>query len=107
MTPSAPDANGYVTYTATPAEAKWSKTGSTPFPNDGSTPLIKSALGPNAGTTSLQALIDAYPEACIYNFPHPAGGVTPAVVFNLGDSGTITDKKYWLRDIGIGSKTVF
>jgi hypothetical protein len=60
---------------------------------------------------SLDALKGAYPSACIWNFPNLTtqvpGGVTPALDFNLGDSGTITDKKAWIRSIAIGTKSLF
>ena len=58
--------------------------------------LLNAAINANGGPLSLDALIAAYPKACIYNFPNPtAGGITPtpAVDFYLGDSRTITDKK--------------
>ncbi|MGJ7509205.1 hypothetical protein [Variovorax sp. GT1P44] len=110
---SAPDAKGYVTYTAAPADVKWAKTGTASFPATG-TALLNGVNGTAGGALALDALIAAYPNACIYNFANPKanasnGGVTPtpAVMFNLGDSGTTTDKKAWIKDIKIGDKVVF
>jgi len=101
MKTSTVDANGYVTYTVSTHDAKWAKTGSTGFP-----PFLNGALGTGA-PLSLDALIAAYPDACFYNFPHPSGGVTPAVVVNLGDSRTTTGKTSWIKGITVGDKTVF
>jgi hypothetical protein len=101
-----PGASGYFSYAAATSEPKWQKTGSTPYPSSG-TALLNGTLGARNAPLSLNALIAAYPNACIYNWPHPLGGVTPAVVFNLGDSGNLKEKSYWLKNIMIGGKTVF
>ena len=110
MGPSTTDADGYTSYGAAPAEVKWARSGSKPFPTTGLPVLLNAAINSTRGPLSLDALIAAYPKACIYNFPNStAGGITPtpAVDFNLGDSRTITDKKAWIRRIAFGDKTVF
>lgn len=110
MGPSTTDADGYTSYGAAPAEVKWARSGSKPFPTTGLPVLLNAAINSTGGPLSLDALIAAYPKACIYNFPNStAGGITPtpAVDFNLGDSRTITGKKAWIRRIAFGDKTVF
>jgi hypothetical protein len=103
--------DGYATYSATPADAKWRRSGSSAFAADGNT-LLNAAINTNAGPLSLTALIAKFPKACIYNFPNPdaspaLSSVTPAVQFNLSDKNNILDKMYWLKDIKIGDVTVF
>lgn len=109
MTPSGVDSNGYATYSAKPSEVKWAKTGTAGLVKNGTT-LLNGVNGTGGGPLALDALIAAYPNACIYNFQNPLpGGIspTPAVVINLGDSSTLTAKKAWFKDIKIGDKTVF
>ncbi|SEB13618.1 hypothetical protein SAMN05444680_10930 [Variovorax sp. YR216] len=109
MTPVAL-ADGWARYTATPAQVKWYRTGTKPFPTTG-TVLLNGAIGTGGGALSLDALMAAYPDACVWNFPNPNAGksdaVTPALAINLGDSGTTTNKKAWLRAIAFGDKVVF
>jgi len=111
MTPM-PGADGYSRYSATPAEVKWYRTGSKTYPVDTtSSPLLLNGAQSGNPAMSLAAFEGAFPNACIWNFPNPTtqvpGGVTPALDFNLGDSGTITGKKAWIRSISIGDKSVF
>ena len=99
-------ADGYVTYSATRAQPSWNKSGDKPFPTSG-TALINGALGSSSSPLSLDALIAAYPAACIYNWPRLDGGVTPAVVFNLSDKNNLKQKSFALKNIFIGDKRVF
>ncbi|WP_218510278.1 hypothetical protein [Variovorax sp. dw_308] len=100
-----PDDDGYFTYTARIDEVKWAKTGTAAFPN-ATNPLLNGSNG-TGGVLTLKAFTDAYPDACIYNYPHLPAGVTPAVVINLGQSNTDTDKKSWVKELKIGDVTVF
>ncbi|MET0542837.1 MAG: hypothetical protein ABWZ88_13910 [Variovorax sp.] len=100
-----PDRDGYFTYTARIDEVKWAKTGTKAFPDE-TNPLLFASNGAG-GVSTLQAFTDAYPEACIYNFPHPSAVVTPAVVINLGQSTTDTDKKSWVKELKIGTVSIF
>ncbi|MEO7127691.1 MAG: hypothetical protein ABI040_02320, partial [Rhodoferax sp.] len=72
---------------------------------------VNAINGANGNTPlSLTALIAAYPDACLYNFPQPiAGGISPqpAVWFDLGGSNNVTAYKEWIKDINIGTKAVF
>jgi hypothetical protein len=106
-----PDLDGYLHYSAAPEDVKWYRTGSKPYPTSGPV-LLNGVLNSTGGPAmSLDALKTAYPLACIWNFPNATtqvpGGVTPALDFNLGDSGTTTDKKAWIKSILIGAKLVF
>ncbi|MDM0002700.1 hypothetical protein QTI24_29150 [Variovorax sp. J22P240] len=114
MSPTGPDADGYYTYTADiSAGSKAWKSSNFKDPiyaTDGTTVVLM----PNKTATggSLQALIQAYPNACIYNWPNPDAEVplattTPAVMLLLGSSGNLTAKKAWFRDIKIGDKVIF
>jgi hypothetical protein len=109
--PQAPDVNGYTTYSATPADVVWTHSGSHPYyAPDGTTIVLNQAINGGGGPMSLAALMAAYPQACIWNYPNPtAGGITPTpgVVIVLGDSHTTTAKTVWLKDIMIGTKQVF
>ncbi|MDM0078221.1 PKD domain-containing protein [Variovorax sp. J2P1-59] len=114
MSPTGPDADGYYTYTASIAASStaWK---STDYYNPILGPVNSTVvLGPNKDPIggSLQALIQAYPDACIYNWPNPDAQVpgatnTPAVMLMLGSSGNLAAKKAWFKDIRIGDKVVF
>jgi len=109
MTASAPDVDGYKTYTATPASASWKSTswGTPIFKRDGTTQVLPPNGAPAAA--SLTALIDEYPDACIYQWPNPskANTTTPAVMFMLGNSNNTTAKFVWVKDLMIGAKSIF
>ncbi|MGJ7510589.1 PKD domain-containing protein [Variovorax sp. GT1P44] len=114
MSPTGPDADGYYTYTAdiSAGSRAWksSNFNNPIYAADGKTVVLM----PNKTATgdSLQALIQAYPNACIYNWPNPDAQVplatnTPAVMLMLGSSGNLTAKKAWFKDIRIGDKVVY
>jgi hypothetical protein len=112
MNPSAPDADGYRTYTADITTNSWKSTNwSNPLlaPN-GTTVVLPS--NSSATGASLAAFIAAYPNACIYNWPNPDAQVpnatnTPAVMLMLGSSGNLTAKKSWFKDIKVGGVILF
>ncbi|MDM0108649.1 hypothetical protein QTH97_27130 [Variovorax sp. J22R24] len=114
MSPTGPDADGYYTYTAdiSAGSKAWKSShwDNAIYATDGTTVVLM----PNKTATggSLQALIQAYPNACIYNWPNPDAKVplattTPAVMLMLGSSKNLTAKKAWFKDIKIGDKVVF
>lgn len=111
MTASATDAEGYVTYTATIHSPSWRSTSrDTPiYAKDGKTPLLPFNFAPAAAT--LDAFIAEYPNACIYNWRNPyvadPTAKTPAVMFMLGDSANTTAKHVWVRELNIGTKSIF
>ncbi|MDM0110798.1 hypothetical protein QTI66_01485 [Variovorax sp. J22R133] len=112
MNASVPDANGYVTYTATIDSPSWKSTSwGTPIrARDGSTQVLPPNGAPTAAT--LGALIAEYPNACIYNWPNPSAAdpttaKTPAVMFMLGNSANTTAKHVWVQDLRIGNKSIF
>ena len=114
MSPTGPDADGYYTYTANTSAGstawKSSNWDNPIYATDGKTVVLKPNKTANGG--SLQDLIQAYPNACIYNWPNPDAQVplattTPAVMLLLGSSGNLTAKKAWFKDIRIGDKVVF
>jgi len=112
MNPSAPDADGYVTYTATIDGPSWKSTSwrDAITAKDGKTQVLPPNSAVNAA--SLSALITAYPNACIYNWPNrdaadPTTAKTPAVMFMLGSSTNTTAKYVWVRELKLGTKSVF
>ena len=108
--PATADADGYVSYSATPSAIRWARSGGKPLLLNGAT-LLHSGYGPDSNNPlPLDALIAAYPNACIYNFANPDSlGITPtpAVEFNLSDTHNFAAKQYWLKDIMVGDKVVF
>ncbi|MDM0046277.1 PKD domain-containing protein [Variovorax dokdonensis] len=112
MTASGPDADGYFSYSAAVSSPSWKSTSwSTSIKaKDGNTAV----LPPNGSATaaSLDALIAEYPNACIYNWPNPSAAdpttaKTPAVMLMLGNSTNVTAKFVWIRDLMIGTKSIF
>ena len=113
MSASAPDSDGYITYTARIDSPSWKSTHRTDpmTAKDG----IRQVLPPNRSTAApvtLDALFAEYPRACIYNWPNPAAAnpapaKTPAVVLMLGNSANTTAKHVWVRDLKIGTKSIF
>jgi len=113
MSPSAPDADGYRTYSVGIATASWKSTSTTTplFAADGTTvvlPRNSSASTP----TSLLALIAAYPNACIYNWPNPAAQVpnatnTPAVMLMIAGSTNLRAARAWFKSVKVGEVVLF
>jgi len=108
MNASAPDTDGWVTYSATISTNSWQSTRGTLL--NGSTTVLP---GNGASTAMpLQAFIALYPNACIYNWPNPDAQVpnstkTPAVMLMLGDSRTTTAKKVWFKDVKVGEVVLY
>jgi hypothetical protein len=111
-----PTTDGYKRYAAASSLVQWYRTGTKPFPLVGDV-LLYGSNGGGIQPLSLEGLKATYPNACIWNFANPnnpeamaagtAGGVTPALVFNLGDSTTLKPKSAWLRGIMVGDKQIF
>ncbi|MEJ8855834.1 hypothetical protein WKW79_14720 [Variovorax robiniae] len=117
MQTTGPDVDGYTTYALTPGGTQWRRSGANPLLGPDNAILLNAAYGDKSlgGPLSLEALITAYPKACIYNFGNPNANntnppgpsLTPAAVFNLSDKNNVVDKLYWIKDLKIGPVTVF
>lgn len=115
MAPSAPDAQGYRTYTADtlPSSTAWKNSSySTALKASDNTTVVLRENGAATGG-SLAALLQAYPNACIYNWPNDSAvpknsSTTPAVMLMLGNSkNENTAKQSWFKDLKIGGKSLF
>jgi hypothetical protein len=103
LAPGTAVGNGYTRYAAGFSMNKWRASGADIL--DPVDPLI--VLLPSASTNSLDALLAAYPGACLRNTSsndpgHPKSVVTGSVLFSLGDEWTIDYNTVLINRVRVG-----
>src|SRR5690606_164638 len=86
-TSAANDGFGFRSFAAQSSDEVWFRSGGTDL-EDGNGSVVLGALNKAGTPQSLDALIAAYPQACIYNYANPSEHAdkitpTPAVLFKL------------------------